>query len=199
MLNGGGFPNWTNTFQAPTGATEQNDPGYQFRLQQGQTALENSAAARGGALSGDAGRALTQYGQDYASNEYQNVYNRALQQYQQSYNIFQNNQANKFNRYATLAGLGQTSAGQLGQFGQAAANNVGNINLTSGAQIGQQYNNAAAATASGYVGAANAGTNAIGNIGQYLSLQQLLNGGNNPLALPGSIPAATDGTVIPSS
>lgn len=173
----GGLPNWSNTFQAPTGANEQNDPGYQFRLEQGQKALENSAAARGGALSGGTGQALQQYGQDYASNEYGNVYNRALQQYQQNYNIYQNNQANQFNRTATLAGLGQTSTAQLGQFGQQAANNVANINTTSGAQIGQQLNNQAAATASGYVGAGNAASSGINSIGQYLSLQQLLNGG----------------------
>jgi hypothetical protein len=49
------------TFQAPTSVTEQNDPGYQFRLQQGQDALQNSAAARGGLLSGGTAKALSDY------------------------------------------------------------------------------------------------------------------------------------------
>lgn len=170
---------WTNTFAPPTAATEQNDPGYQFRLQQGQQALENSASARGGLLSGNTAVAEQQYGQDYSSNEYSNVYNRALQQYQQNYNIFQNNQANQFNRLSAASGGGQVAAGQLGQQGQAAAQNIGNIALTSGAQIGNQINNAAAARASGYIGSSNAITGGINNIGQSLMLQSLLNNQNN--------------------
>jgi hypothetical protein len=172
---------WNQQFQAPTGATEQNDPGYQFRLNQGEQALQNSAAARGGLLSGNTGEALQQYGQDYASNEYGNVYNRSLGQYQQAYNQFQNNQANQYNRLASLAGIGQTAAGQLGQAGQSAANNISNTLLTSGQQIGQNINNAGAANASGYVGQANAITSGIGNttnqLGQLLSLQSMLGGG----------------------
>lgn len=54
----------------------QADPGYQFRLGEGMRALENSAAARGGLLSGGFGRAAIGYGQDMASQEYQNVFNR---------------------------------------------------------------------------------------------------------------------------
>jgi hypothetical protein len=175
---------WTQQFQAPNAATEQNDPGYQFRLQQGQQALQNSAAARGGLLSGNTAQAEQQYGQNYASNEYQNVYNRAMQQYQQNYGIFENNQANTYNRLAGLAGTGQTAATTLGQQGQAAANNVGNISLTSGAQQGQQMNNAAAAMASGYVGGANAWNSALGNtantVGQYAMLQQLMGAQQQP-------------------
>jgi hypothetical protein len=155
---------WDQTFQAPTNVTEQNDPGYKFRLDQGMQALQNSAAARGDLLSGGTAKALTNYGQDYASNEYGNVYNRALGQYQQNYNQYQQNQTNQFNRFASLAGLGQTTAAQLGQFGQQAATNYGNIALTSGAQQGQQANNAAAATASGYVGGANAWGGALNNL-----------------------------------
>ena len=54
----------------------QKDPGYQFRMDEGTKALERSAAARGGLSSGSTLKALTRYGQDYASNEYQNAYNR---------------------------------------------------------------------------------------------------------------------------
>jgi hypothetical protein len=52
------------------------DPGYQFRLDQGKRQIENSAAARGGLLSGGALKGLTEYNQGFASNEYMNVYNR---------------------------------------------------------------------------------------------------------------------------
>lgn len=84
----------------------QQDPSYQFRFQQGQGALENSAAARGGMLSGNALRALSGYGQNMASQEFGNV----------------------ANRLAGLAGVGQGTAQYLGnagmQTGQAMANNV---------------------------------------------------------------------------
>ena len=170
MVKNGGFPDWNQTFQAPTAATEQNDPGYQFRLQQGQKALERSAASRGNLLTGGTAMAEQRYGQDYASNEYSNVYNRALGQYQMGYNQFEQNQANKFNRYASLAGVGQTAAGQLSQAGQSAAGNVSNILLGSGAQIGSDLQNAAAARASGY----NAFGNALGGIGSNVSQLALL-------------------------
>jgi hypothetical protein len=172
------FAPWTTPFVAPTNVTEQNDPGYRFRLSQGLGAINNSAAARGGLLSGNTAEALDQFAQGDASQEYANVYNRALGQYQQNYNIYQQNQANQWNRLASLAGMGQTQAGQLNSAGLNAGSTIGNILLGSGAQIGQQLNNAAAATASGYVGGANAYGGALGglggNIGQLLMMQQLL-------------------------
>lgn len=109
----------------------QQDPGYQFRMDQGQKALEASAAARGGLMGGNFGTALSQYGQNYASNEYQNAYNR-----------FTNNQSNRFNRLASIAGIGQTANGQTAQAGMNAANNageamMGGANAMAGAQIAQ--------------------------------------------------------------
>lgn len=160
---------WNTPFTAPTNVTEQNDPGFQFRLLQGQQALERSAAARGGLLSGGTAKALTQYGQDYASNEYQNVYNRALGEYQQAYNIFQQNQANQYNRLASLAGVGQTAAGQLAGAGQSAAGQNANILLGSSQNIGQAIQNAGAATASGYAAQGNIWGNALNNLGGNVS------------------------------
>lgn len=52
------------------------DPGYEFRFNEGNRALERSAAARGGLLSGGYGRTAIRYAQDYASNEYKNVFDR---------------------------------------------------------------------------------------------------------------------------
>jgi hypothetical protein len=146
-------------FQAPTDVTEKNDPGYQFRLQEGLKMLDNSAAAKGGLLSGNTLRGEQNYTQDYASNEYGNVYNRAMQEYQNRFNIDSANKTRKFNDLASLSGVGQTTATQLGQEGQAAADNVSRTLLTSGQQIGENINNAAAARASGYV----AGSNAYGS------------------------------------
>lgn len=56
----------------------QTDPGYQFRLQQGLNAIEHSAAARGGRAGGDTLKALQEYGQNFASNEYNNYANRQI-------------------------------------------------------------------------------------------------------------------------
>lgn len=166
-------------FQAPTAAQAAATPGYQFTAQQGEQAVSNSAAAQGNLLSGNTLNAEQQYGQNLASTTYQQTYNNALAGYQQNYQQFQNNQANQFNRYASLAGLGQTATTQAGQLGQSAANTAANIDLTTGAQQGQQINNAAAATASGYVGAANAFSGGISNLSQ-LALLQGLNGATAP-------------------
>lgn len=173
--------NFNQTFQAPTDVTEQNDPGYQFRLQQGQDALQNSAAARGGLLSGGTAKALSDYNQNAASAEYGNVYNRSYNKFTTDYNQFQQGQTNQFNRYAALAGLGQTSAQQLSNSGLTTANNVASINANAGQQIGQNINNAGAANASGYINSANAINGAIGGgtstLSQLAMLQALQSGG----------------------
>jgi hypothetical protein len=53
------------------------DPSMAFRLKQGEDAIQNSAAARGGLLSGNTLKQLTKYGQDMGSQEYANAFNRA--------------------------------------------------------------------------------------------------------------------------
>jgi hypothetical protein len=58
-----------------------NEPGFQFRLKAGSDALERSAAARGVLRTGTTLKDLVDYNQSFAANEYQNVYNRALQAY----------------------------------------------------------------------------------------------------------------------
>jgi hypothetical protein len=53
----------------------QTDPGYAFRMSEGMKALERSAAARGGLLSGATLKGTQRYGQDLASQEFQNAFN----------------------------------------------------------------------------------------------------------------------------
>lgn len=172
------------TFQAPTNVTEQNDPGYQFRLKTAMDQLTNSAAARGGLLSGGTAKAMNDYAQNSASNEYSNVYNRALGEFQQRYNIYNNDQSTLFNRLMALAGGGQTAAGQLNSAGSNASGNVANILLGSAGQQGQDLNNAGAARASGYVGGANAASGALNNLGN-LALMAKLFGGSSGASDPG--------------
>lgn len=163
------------SFTAPTGLTEQNDPGYQARLQLGTDAIQKSAAARGSVVTGGTAKALDTYGQDYASNEYGNVYNRALNTFDTNFNAYNTNQSNQFNKLAQVAGAGQATAANMAQQGQAASNNVTSNLLTTGAQQGQNINNAGAATASGYVGQANAYSNGINGVGNSLTNFALLN------------------------
>jgi hypothetical protein len=95
----------------------QTDPGYEFRLGEGQRVLERGAASAGGLLSGGYARRAIRYGQDYASNEYTNVYNRI----------------------ANIAGLGQVSAGQSGNAALMAGANMGNAAGAAGATRASQY------------------------------------------------------------
>jgi len=62
-----------------------NEPGYQFRVGEGSKALERSAAAQGRLRTGGTLQDVLKYGQDFASQEYNNVYNRQLGAYDRNY------------------------------------------------------------------------------------------------------------------
>lgn len=132
-------------------ADYQADPGYQFRLDEGNKGIERSAAARGSQLSGATLKALARFGQDTASNEYQNSYNR-----------FNNDQSTQFNRLSGIAGTGQQQVNALGQAGQNYANQVGNNTINTANQIGSNTIGAGNARAASYVSTANGINNAIG-------------------------------------
>ena len=164
---------WDQTFQAPTNVTEANDPGYQFRIQQAQQAMQKSAAAKGGLLSGGTARDLNDYIQNQASNEYGNVYNRAFNTYAQNYNTFSSDQTSKYNRLAALAGIGQQTASQLGTLGQYNADASGQILQRSGDAQASGINNAAAATASGYQNSGDIWGSTLSNLGNLAYLANL--------------------------
>lgn len=132
----------------------QKEPGYEFRLGEGTKAIERAQAARGGFFSGAAGKALSRYGQDYASNEYGNAYNR-----------FTQDQSNMYNRYAGLSGMGQTAAQQVSAANQTYGNQLGANYQFAGNALAQGYQNAAAARTSGYTGAYN---QLLSGFGTYL-------------------------------
>jgi hypothetical protein len=136
----------------------QLDPGAAFRLSEGLKVLDRQAAARGNLLSGNAGKALVKFGQDYASQEYQNAFNR-----------YQVNRANQLTPLQSMAGMGQTTAAQLGNAGQNYATNAGNA-----------YGAAAQAQASGYMGMANAIGQGVGQYMNYQSNNNLINALNRP-------------------
>jgi hypothetical protein len=128
-------------------------PGYQFQLQQGNQAIQRSAAAQGGLLSGAAGKAMDQYSQGLAGTTYQNQLTDYLAQSNQQYN-----------QLAGVAGLGQSATQSANTTGTSAINSIGQ-NTIAGAT------GAANASASGLVGASNAFSSGAGNLASYYQNQ----------------------------
>lgn len=118
------------------------DPGYAFRMSEGMKAIERSAAARGGLISGATYKGINRFGQDAASQEYQNAFNR-----------YQTERQARLSPLMGLTAAGQGSANALtaaaGQLGQGLAQGYGNL--------GQ-------AQASGYVGMGQSAMGALGGI-----------------------------------
>lgn len=138
----------------------QADPGYAFRLAEGNKALDRTAAARGGLLSGGAMKAAQRYGQDMGSQEYMNAFNR-----------YQTNRSNQINPLQSLMGAGQSGANMLTQAAGGLGSNLAETTLGAGN-----------ARASGYMGQANALSNAIG---QGFSAYTNMYGGNYGSTNPG--------------
>lgn len=132
----------------------QQDPGFQFRLAEGNKAINAAAAARGLGTSGATLKALTRFGQDFASNEYNNIYNR------------------QFNRLSALAGLGSSA----NQAGMNAAGNYGNT-------VSNNFMGLGNATAAAEIAEANRGAQLLGGLAQgagayYGGKQKPTNNGN---------------------
>jgi hypothetical protein len=113
----------------------QADPGYQFRMSEGLKALERSASARGLLQSGGTLKDITRFGQDAASQEYQNAFQRYLTEREA-----------RMDPYRYLTGVGQAAAaGQAANVGEGMTA-LGNIQ------------------SAGIMGQANAFTNTLGSI-----------------------------------
>lgn len=120
-----------------------DDPSYQFRLNQGLKAVEQGSASQGNLLSGATLKALNNYAQESASQEYHNAYNR-----------FNADQTNQYNRLSNLIGMGQNAAAQMGNNGMQTAQAVAQ-NTMAGAD----------AMASGRIAQNNAWANTLGQLG----------------------------------
>lgn len=144
-------------------ADYQADPGHQFRMDQGQQALERSAAARGGLLSGAALKDTARFSQGLASQEYQSAFDR-----------FNTNRTQKMNPLLSLSGSGQVASTNAGSAGQQFANSSGNILGQLANAAGQNITGAGNARASGYVNTANAINNGLGTAINGMQQNQLL-------------------------
>ena len=121
----------------------QMDPSYQFRLGEGMKALDRTAAARGGLLSGATLKGAQRYGQGLASQEYGNAYNRL----------------------AALAGVGQTATGAMTGMGTQLAGALG--------EAGGQAAQARASGYMGGTSALTQGLNQYMNYGQQQQQNEL--------------------------
>lgn len=104
------MPSLTSTFNPQN---LQNTPGYQFSLNQGEQAINNSAAARGVLNSGGTQASLNNYAQGAASTQYQTALQNYNTQNQQTYGML-----------SGLANYGQTANQQMATLGTSTANNM---------------------------------------------------------------------------
>jgi len=107
-------PNYGSLLKTFNSTDFQNDPGYQFRLSEGQKGVERQLSAAGKYLTPEATKALQQYNQDYASTEYGNAYNRDTA-----------DKTNIYNRLAGITGTGQSATGSIANAGSNYANQAG--------------------------------------------------------------------------
>lgn len=145
-------------FTPPDPNQVANTPEYQFAAQQGMKGVLANRAAHGDALGGGAYRALDQFNQGLASQQYQNAFQNALGTYNTNFNTFNTNGNNLYNRLMGLTGIGQQ------------ATNIG-VGATSdlGANLANLYTQKGNAQAAGTVGSANAWNGALGSIGSNLT------------------------------
>lgn len=143
----------------------QADPGYGFRLQQGEQGINRAATASGSRYSGATLKALSRFNSGLASQEYGAAEQR-----------FTANQGNTFNRLSALSGTVQTAVSQAGQASQNAYGAIGNAGNANANMQGNAAQGAAAARASGYVGVGNAINGTIGGLVNGYQQQQYLSG-----------------------
>lgn len=127
----------------------ETSPGYQWRLSEGAKTLENAAVGK--KLSPSTAKAMTRYGQEFASSEYDKL----------------------INRYYSLAGLGQTSAGQMATGALTTGSNLANLQVGAGQAQGLAALQAANARASGYMNQANIWGGALGSASDIYLLSQM--------------------------
>lgn len=123
------------------------DPGYKFRQDQGLELLNRQLGAGGLLNSGNRLLETTKFGQNLASQEYGNAYNR-----------YRLNNADIFDRLSSVSNMGQASANNMASLGQSNANSLSNL-----------YTNNANNQASAAIAGGNSRTSAYEGIGDAIS------------------------------
>jgi len=186
--------------QQPTFEELQMDPGYAFRLREGERAMQSALGSSGMRGSGAALKAATRYGQEAGSQEYQNAYTRFMANRAQAVQGLQNLAGTGAGAAGTATGL----AGQIGsnlmaqRFGAGSnlastASNAGATTagaytgsiptmaaLTSANPYGQAMENVGQARASSYMGGAGALGQALQSVPQNYMMYSMLNRPQQP-------------------
>lgn len=150
------------------------DPGYEFRLQQGEQGVQQSAAASGLLQSGAAARGLNNYASNYASNEYNNTFNRL------------STLANMGTQVGEYSGnLTTNAAGQAGQWGVNAGNLQASNLVNAGVYTGNTQIGSGNAIAQGDIGAANSWNGMLNGIGSAANAVAFGGLGGSPGTSPG--------------
>jgi hypothetical protein len=202
----------------------EEDPGYAFRVAEGQKAIERSTAAKGGLQSGAALKAAARYGQEMGSQEYQNAFNRfqankafQAQEYGNAFNRFATERANKLAPLQALTASGQAAAAmQAGAAGslssassqalqgyganQAAAYGnygatLGNIAAQQGAGASSALGNYGTGMSNTYAGSTAARQSAYGGFGSNLTNIYGQQGAGQINAITGGANAAAAGQI----
>lgn len=162
-----------------TGEDLYKDPSYQFRLEQGQKALDRAGAAAGRFLSGRQLQATSDYNQGAASQEFQNAYNRALGTFSTNEgnrkNAFDTNETNRFNAYQANFTNAINPLLSLSGSGQVGAQYLGNAGAQSASQQANNLIGAANASGAASIAGANALNSGISNVSNTYQQSNLLN------------------------
>lgn len=192
-----GYGKYATAEFTPEAFLANKDPGYGFRMEEGLKAVDRQAAARGGLISGAALKASQRFGQDMASQEYANAFNRYQTMRGNTLSPYQNLQSTGLSA-ANMTGnaganygsagtqaLGAAGAGATNAFGAASqgatgaygALGTGTYNALGGYGQGatESLLGGANARASGYIGGANAIAGGISNLSNMYYQNQLLN------------------------
>jgi hypothetical protein len=153
-------PTWTGgpaptaptltSFTVPTEAQLEASPGYESRRAAGQLGMERSAAAQGSVLSGGTQQALARYNQDYASNEYANLFGQTLSANVNNNNVTQGNFGNAFQTYQANYGQFTDAANRGASTYQMNVTNRRNAGLDYWNQLNDLYQTGAGAANNSY-------------------------------------------------
>lgn len=153
----------------------QADPGYQFRLNEGEKAINRAAASKGLLKSGGTMKDLLRYGQDYSSGEYSNAWNRDNAE-----------KTRKFNFMSGAAGSGQAGVNTGVQAGNVLAGNIGNA-MSSAGNV----------RAAGVMGKSNAINQGITNAFDTYSMSKMLSNPSDMFSKPTFTSHGGAGSAIP--
>lgn len=208
--SGATLPTYTPQTFNPVNAvssTFQADPSYAWRLSQGTGAINNAGAANGMGKSGAQMEALDAYGQNAASQEYQNWFARYMSQnayntqgqagvnaanFGQQQSIYGDQQGQWNNALALLtgqSGQGASASGALNSGDDSLIANSNNVGAGTAAGAANNYANAGQALSAGVTG----GVNSLASLGAYYGAG---NGGSNPAPSPGQTPMSQFGAQV---